>query len=1028
MELSREQIAAVTRSGQDACCVAGPGSGKTTVLVERFAWLVEQGYDPQKILAITFTDKAATQIKARLVKSYEKDRNRRRAVERAPVSTIHAFCLGVLRENAVAAGIDPAFVVLDEREAEAAQAAAMETVLDRLAAERQPEFAACVEAWPAGDMASALRSVYESLRMGGGAKQALSRLARFDARIDLDAAAEELREILDSSPPPKSEAQRKRIAAGREWLASRASLAPMEWLDSFSLDRRSFAEGHPIHDGLDRVKMKIAAALRAVAGEMFEAQRALLREALLDFDDEYRRRKRALAALDFDDLEEFALALLEGDSQLRRDTQERYEAILMDELQDTNPVQWKILDCVRRPGRFFAVGDINQSIYGFRHAVPEQFSAYEQAVAAAGGAVDRLERNYRSRRGILETVEAITVTQPRAGIATHRLIPGRELPAAPGPFVEVQRVEGKENGEEEMWIARWLRELHGAPVGEPPRPARFSDMAVLARSATSFDALEEALERFGIPCVVTRGRNFFEAPEALDLTNWLRVMENPKNEIALMGLLRSPFFGVPDEELMRMRMGGGLAPAEAMERIAAARRLREEIPADRILARQLDETGYLASLHPRARANVEKFLRLVRELDAAAPGDLTGHLRLIGDLRTTGKEPHAPEVEARDAVQILTIHSAKGLEFPIVALASLHRGTGGFDAPIRWSRQFGLGLRWRLADREETIADPAYEAIGSETGRREDCEEDRLLYVAMTRAEERLLLSWTNAPRARSPWPALVERGLGIKWAASPGEPFEVSGVRVTAREGAPEILERVAAEAGGDAVRIEPLAETPQASAGISVTALSTFDACPRRYFLQSVLRWPQPEATGMGGAMALGSEVHEFLGGLREEVSAEARELAGAFESSELGKRARAARRAEREMDFLVEVDGSLLRGQIDLWFEEQGKVAVVDYKTDRQLSAARLRAYSLQLRLYAIALERWTGKQAGEAWLFSLRDGVAHRVELDAEARREALRVLAAWREAETRGEFPLHETAECGRCPYVAGACPAAQPAD
>jgi len=209
-------------------------------------------------------------------------------------------------------------------------------------------------------------------------------------------------------------------------------------------------------------------------------------------------------------------------------------------------------------------------------------------------------------------------------------------------------------------------------------------------------------------------------------------------------------------------------------------------------------------------------------------------------------------------------------------------------------------------------------------------------------------------------------------------------------------------------------------------VTALSVFAACPRRHLLQTVLRWPQPESEGGSGAMALGTETHEYLGGTRVLASAEAVALARTFLDSELGRRAARAVRIEREEDFLVEVDGTLLRGQIDLRFEDARGVVLVDYKTDQYLSEQRREGYSLQLRLYALAVERMTERLPVEAWLFSLRDGGAHRVELGHEALEGALSVLRAWREAEARGEFPMNETAECRWCPYVAGACPAERP--
>jgi len=994
MQLSAEQRAAVERSGQDVCCVAGPGSGKTAVLVERFAHLVEQGTDARAILAITFTDKAATQIKTRLVKRFDQRPALRRAVERAPVSTLHSFCMGLLREHALAAGLDPNFDILDAHEAAAERGAAMDAVLDRLAIERTSEFEAWAVAWPAQDHSRELLGVHERLRMGGGVSGTLTELRHFEPDGALNELERSVREMVEASPAGATEAQRRRLDNALAWLAGRSSAEPFAWLAAAGkFDKRGLKAGHPFYDGLERVKELARQARRELAGALYEPQRDFAVEALRQFEEEYARRKRLRAVLDFADLEEFALALLESNEPIRRSTAERYDAILMDELQDTNPIQWKILDQVRRPGRFFAVGDINQSIYGFRDAAPEQFLEYQRRVAGEGGAIDRLEANYRSRPEILAAVTAITVSQPCAGVTEHRLFAGREFTEAPGPVVEVQIVEpGEEGGEESAWIARRLRELHDEGV------ASYAEMAVLARTNTMFDELEAALSAEGVPSVVQRGRNFFAEPEIVDLISWLRVLYNPSNEIALLGVLRSPFFRIPDEELLRGKWAGQMAPSEVRDRIERARALREETPADRILARLMDECGVAHT------ANTEKFLRILRELDTAAPGNLAGHIEQIDTFRAAGDEPNAPLVEATDAVQLMSIHSAKGLEFPVVVLAYMQRGSGGKEPPIAWSPRLGLGMRWRLPD-GSTESDGVYAAIQSEREVRESEETDRLLYVAMTRAEQRLILSWTARKRSGSPWPDMVERGLGVV---------------VEHRVGLPEPLPSEDVAAAVELPVLTPVVDAGQASASVAVTALATFAVCPRQYYLRHSAAWPVEPGEGGTGAIELGIETHELLAGRRTEASSEARELARVFEESELGRRAHSGARVRHEEDFLVELDGTLVRGQIDLHWNEPSGTVLVDYKTDRSMDEPRRRAYALQMQLYALAWERMNGRLPVEAWLFALRDVRAEQIEIQTE---EARALLHAWREAEVAGDFPPQPGEACRRCAYRGPACPA-----
>ncbi|MGC4048665.1 MAG: 3'-5' exonuclease [Paludibaculum sp.] len=264
----------------------------------------------------------------------------------------------------------------------------------------------------------------------------------------------------------------------------------------------------------------------------------------------------------------------------------------------------------------------------------------------------------------------------------------------------------------------------------------------------------------------------------------------------------------------------------------------------------MDETGYRDALSRRGKANVDKFLRLLRELDAAAPGDLAGHLEHIDDLRARGKEPNAPEVEFSDAVQVMSIHSAKGLEFPVVVLAAMQKGTQNFSDPLAWTPQAGLGLRWRMPGGKTSEPDPALVACASLTSERERAEADRLLYVAMTRAEERLILSWTQPARGNPPWILQVETGLDIEWPGETNVVVETESLRLARRGGVPDPMDPPVLEGGlTEPVEVAPMAEIRQPSAHLPVSALAVFADCPRRYFLQSLVGWPQPVVRGRHG-----------------------------------------------------------------------------------------------------------------------------------------------------------------------------------
>lgn len=1056
MQLSAAQQAAIERTGQDVCCVAGPGSGKTRVLVERFAWLAGTTARPEAILAITFTEKAAQEIKSRLVKHFIDRGNNvlRRRVERAQVSTIHGFCNGVLSEFALDAGLDPAFRVMDEYEARLEHSRAVEAALNRFCRSYAAEFQTLVESWAAENFAEDIRGISERLRYAGGAAAALASLPEYHAADLLAAIDTTLQDGLEASNA-QTEAQCNCRDDVHEWLAdARAdTIARLLRLPKIKLPRGKTVEA--LNTALKAARELAERAVEEAVGEKNLTSLATLRTILIECEQAYSSRKRQLGALDFTDLEEHSVTLLEHNEPIRKLVSERFDAILMDELQDTNPIQWRIVNAIRREGRFFAVGDINQSIFGWRGAEPDQFLNYQREFAKRGWQIDRLQANYRSREAILKAVERVCVASQLSGVQSHALQAGRVFSTPPEACLEVIRVE--EDALEAAWVARRILELKRTIlVGDPPRPLRFSDIAILSRGAAVFDDYEAALRAASIPCLVQRGRNFFEEPEIVDLTNLLRVLVNPENSPAMLGLLRSPLVRVSDEEIFQRHEAGlPLAPDRVLARLNELLALREEAPVDSLLLRFLDESGHWGRLTPAQRANVRKLLRFLRGGLTAAGGSLAAQVEELEGLRESGRENNAPVPGAEDVVQMLSVHGAKGLEFPVVFLVSMHKAPGGKSKKprVELSGERGLGAVWRIEGQDETQQDGAMHAAEERRKAREAAEEDRLLYVAMTRAEERLILVWSEKKRVDHRWLDPVANGLNLDWSVPPGVPVEQNGVRLLRAAGEPPRFEAESGERQtAESVQIEPDAIPLPEPPSVTATALAHFAGCPRRYFLRSLLGWPEtgeavasevvgtlddgpsseqeldegPKPPTPGGA-SFGDEVHKLLAGVDvPEASPEARELALRFTQSETGQRAARASRIGRETPVLFDYEGLLIRGAIDLWFEEDGELILVDYKTDQHIGHERLRQYSTQLRLYAIALSRALGRRVDRIVLAVLRAGREIQAGLSPEHERALSDAVAAFREAHQTGSFPLVAGQHCEWCPYVAGACPQPKP--
>jgi ATP-dependent helicase/nuclease subunit A len=997
MILSPKQLLAVRRQSRNVCVVAGPGSGKTRVLIERFAWLIEeQRVDPSRILAITFTEKAANEIKSRLVERFSARIDLREAVERAWVSTIHGFCARLLREHAVAAGLSPDFGVLEQAWAERLARESADEALDALYRERPVEVRRLLESLDISTQDSAglagnLLNAYESMRMAGPGEAPPPAADRA-----WDEARELAREILRDPVVGRTDLQRAAHPKIREWASAFLALpADRVTPGHFRAAQLTLNRGHLVGGSRSR---EAAGLLREQVLPKLEAQwlaqanagsLSLLRDAIARIDGIYLAKKRREAALDFSDLEEETIRLLEGDAALRLETASRFDQILMDELQDTSRLQWRLVNLIRE--NFFAVGDINQSIYSFRHAEPAVFHEYRSALEQAGGDIDDLRENYRSSSQILDVVSQMLDAQPG--------IEARPLDSVRGPASHsvVERIVGSGEAAEDVEAA-----LVAARIREWTDSGQltFGDIAVLVRAMAATEPFERQFDRFDIPFVTTGGRTFFEAREVRDLMALLAALVNPLDQIAVVGVLRSPLGGLSDEQIFAAGPEGRLAAFE--DRFGRLRSLAGFGAPDFVLAKALDECGYAAGLSERARMNIEKFLGLVRRRHRARPQPLAELLEDLEALRESATEAEAPPPEAGNAVRLMSIHAAKGLEFKIVCVSALHRGPDRSRPVIAFSSEAGLGAKWRNPATGDGQPDAVLASILEQRKEREEAEEHRLLYVAMTRAEDRLILSYAQGGRP-SRWQKLAESAVpNATIAGQPPDPPQLP--------------------AGAEAARAEEIFDAPptpdQYDSTASVTAIAQFQACPRKYFLNDVT-WGMPDAGGTG-AMELGTEVHRVLAG-GASANGEADELAARFQSSELGLRSARASRSEREFDFLMPIGGVVLRGQIDLWFEESGEIVVVDYKTDRGESSAD--EYALQLRLYALAIEHYTGRVPDRAVLYYLRSDRTVEVSLERKELEEAKSAVRAFSRAQESMEFPIRPGEQCRRCAFYGKQCPA-----
>ena len=775
-----EQRDAIERRDGSLFLDAAAGSGKTSVLVERFVRAVlDDGIDVTAILTITFTDKAAAEMRERIRQRLRElgALEQARATEEAFISTIHGFCARLLRANSLAAGIDPAFTVLDESEARRLAGEAFEAALQALAEETR-DGVELIAAYGAGPLASAIKGIHAELRSRGQTHPVLPQLPASPERADLDRALREL-EAAAAAAAAELGAIQEPAAKVVEALARLRRCGELvavaePWPADVGALRLPGGNGAALSTPVCTAYRDAVDRLIGICERRWAARaRNLLDRLLSGYDERYAALKRRSSALDFEDLELLSRNLLREDTELRDRYRARFARVMVDEFQDTNAVQLELIDAVSADN-LFTVGDAQQSIYAFRHADVELFEGRGER-AAADGARATLRTNFRSRPEILEVLNrafgcsedeplvAGRESEPLGAQRVELLIADKgaswaiEGPAAPWRVAEARA------------LARRIQQL--LADGAAPR-----EIVVLLRATADMRTYERALEERGVPTYVIGGRGYWSHPQVVDLVSYLRALANPRDELALYSVLASPLVGASVDALVLLAAASRASgrnvwwvledPLEMLgeiseddrarldrftswlrtERTQVARRGVEEL-----IERVLERTGYDLQLlamagGERRLANVRKLMRLGREYEAAHGPHLRGFVELVqARAAEGGGDPHASEApiesEALDAVRLMTIHRAKGLEFEIVCVADLGRGPW-FSAPlIRVGRDGRLGLRLSRPGTERAWSTPLHEQISDQQKQADAAEERRLFYVAMTRARERLILS-----------------------------------------------------------------------------------------------------------------------------------------------------------------------------------------------------------------------------------------------------------------------------------------------
>ena len=1053
-KLNNEQMAAILAIDSNVSVSAGAGSGKTKVLVERFLYILERSMpkkdsqgelklDAGNILAITFTRKAAGEMKERVRKSIEARldndatgfwHKQLEALNRAQISTIHGLCSRILRENPVEMRLDPAFVVAEEFASEEFLEECLGQYLRRELHEGNKALGKLIEIYGTTGLMRLVKDILPSL---GNifAKRDLSKPYQ-DNVNSLPKIKDELCILVRDMVLNRKDLASKTTKAGKaleqmakviEDICAGIKQEPAD----FSLLQQSIGDMQArggVKDYINAIREKQGQIENVAVDQAALELLPCWQELLSGLGSYVREQKRQLDLLNYDDLENYTVELLQGNAAVRHKYQERYRYIMVDEFQDTNDRQRQLIyllcgdDAEKLQGqKLFVVGDPKQSIYRFRGADVSVFARVRREIEASGGQNLLLKTNYRTVDKILLAVNS--AFRLLMGVDTSKDVYFEQLAnyktGVEAPqllLVEYKKECGKSKFQVEaeavaMAIEAYHegRDYEGNQLLAPKVP--YGKMAILLRAMTHSEDLAVALQERGIPYEIVDGKGFYECQEVLDMLHLLTALSNRYNSLELAGVLRSPYFGLDDETLTKLFLqkaaclwdavqGAELEafPEEQRELVIRAAKLLQELYQQasvmalpelwQCIWQKLAVDAVLSVQEHGANklANVKKLRQLALEYSMQRNATLTDWLDYVKRLRAAEARETTANLDAADAVQIMTIHKSKGLEFGTVFLPYLNSNTQPDTTEIKYLRGVGLGIK--APDKKGVLQNTSVLQKVKEEDKRLDLEErKRQLYVAMTRAENRLIMTGIDEGKKDRTLDELswLKQLLQIY---SNDNVVEIKPLIVQEKDDKEQKLMPTPAVSAEQLEHIAPLpASSENSRLSFSPSSLQTYLHCPRQYFYQYVMGLPPVDLpvnipiTGSLSAKDLGSIVHRALELYKGDLDAalaqaikenaplyqgdEARAMLAGYLVSDLYKRIPKTQLREQAFTLYAEND-IVISGIIDcLAFNPDGSMLLVDYKTGKPPAADAVpEGYAYQLAIYEkVVRERWGRAKEGE-----------------------------------------------------------------
>ena len=886
---TQEQQKVIDLRNRNILVSAAAGSGKTAVLVERIITMLtkdEPPVDVDRLLIVTFTEAAAAEMKERIRLAIEKKlmeypdnehlKQQATLIHNAQITTIHSFCLSVIRDHFHAIDIDPGFRIGEEGELKLLRHDVLEEVLEEKYQEGNKRFLDFASGYSTGrndkKIEDLILKIYEFSRSYPDSDAWLDSCVKAYEIEDLEAFEESnvikkilqdvqknledakalvefaMQTALSIDGPAAYEAALEKdliviedLQSARTYRQQSEAFANVKWARLPVNKDKTVSEDKIAQ--VKKLREMVKGVVKNIAAQYFyETPEAMIEdmnlcapamEELADlvrlFGSRFEEKKRSQNMIDFSDMEQYALRILTQKTEkgfvpspVALEYQKQYQEIMIDEYQDSNLIQEAILTSVStcRSGRYniFMVGDVKQSIYRFRLSKPELFleKFYTYNIEESQTQRIDLHKNFRSRKEVLESVNAIfgrIMTEKLGGIVYDdqaALYPGAEYPENENLNTEIYlidsdldrvkeryQLEENENNAEELSkiasekelearaIAMRIRELlrtqkvTDKATGEL-RNAKYSDIVILTRSVKGFaDVFTEVLNREGIPTYAGTSEGYFQTQEIGVLLDYLRTLDNRRQDIPLTAVLTSPFCGLDAEELAKIKCFYPDLPfyeavvryreddeerknekdevirtkiSACLEQMDAFRRIVPFTPMHELLWKILEDTGYgdyVAAMPggQQRKANLEMLIEKARAYESTSYKGLFHFVRYIEQLQKYDVDYGEASIEDEhaDTVRVMTIHKSKGLEFPIVIVAGMGKRFNMQDARSAVALHAGMGVGLDAIDLGLRTKNPSIvkKVIQKEEVLESLGEELRVLYVALTRAKEKLIITGT---------------------------------------------------------------------------------------------------------------------------------------------------------------------------------------------------------------------------------------------------------------------------------------------